>query len=162
MFYMNMGVLNEGEQAEAYKRRKEEEKDKAIENKYGHERQKKMAVIGTADGRSKAYYANPSRGIKDYDADKHRIVSKAEKNGLDYEKASQHEKKMQDNALKASEITRREAERRNEIAKASGKLYDYKFDQMYPTVMDATAKHLRKHPEKLKEDCGIFESVEII
>lgn len=69
---------------------------------------------------------------------------------------------MQDNALKASEITRREAERRNDIAKASGKPYDYKFDQMYPNVMDATAKHLRRHPEKLKEDCGIFESIELI
>ena len=59
---------------------------------------------------------------------------------------------MRDIAHKASEITRKEADRRNAIAKSSGKgSYDRDFDDNYQMVMDATNKHIRRH--RTKHEC---------
>ena len=149
MFYMNMRAFNEGEQAEAYKKRKVEERIKDYENN----RPRSMHQMYSSDGKSKIYYAASDRGISDYDSDKGRVITKAEKNGLDEKRALKHVEKMKDNARKASEITRKEMKNRNN---------DERFDKYYQVAMDATAKHLRRHPESYKEDCGIFESVEII
>ncbi len=144
MFYINMRAFNEGEQAEAYKKRKEEEKY----NNYEKNQQRHMDVNYTNDGKSKAYNAN-TRGL-DYDKDKKRDLTKAEKNGLDEKKALEHEKKMQDIAQKASEKTRREMQNRNNSKD---------FDRNYQIAIDATNRHLRRHPNN---ECGIFESVKFI
>ena len=144
MFYMNMRAFNEGEQADAYKKRKREEEL----NDWKSNRQRHTDVDYSKDGKSKVY--NAATRSSDYDKDKGRNLTKAEKNGLDEKKALEHEKKMRDIAQKSSEITRKESENRNNSRD---------FDDEYRTAMDATNRHLRRHP---KNECGIFESVKII
>lgn len=140
-------LLNEGAQADAYKSRKREERL----SKYEDDKHRRMNVEYSKDGQSKVYHAQTG-SLMDYDSKEGRIISKAEKNGLSKNKALKHEKKMRDIAHKASEITRKEADRRNVIAKSSGKgNYDRDFDDNYQMVMDATNKHIRRH--RTKHEC---------
>ena len=155
MFYMNMCILNEGEQAEAYKKRKSEED---IESERGKNYDRKNQLgINIYDGRHYTYTPKPEKYV-----DGKGWVYRAEENGVDHEKARQYAKKREYNAIKATNIAARELERRekdNDPKTFDGYRYMY---HNYDIAMDAVAKHLRKHPEKLKEDCGIFESIEII
>lgn len=142
-------LLNEGISVDAYKAKKREERL----NKFKDEKHRRMDVEYSKDGMSKVYKANTARAI-DYDAKNNRVITKAEKNGLSADEALKHEKKMKDIAHKASEITRREADRRNQIAKSSGKgTYDEDFDAEYQSVMDATNRHIRRHGNMSKNEC---------
>ena len=147
-------LLTEGAQADAYKAKKREERL----SKYEDEKHRRMNVEYSKDGRSKVYHAQTG-SLMDYDSKEGRIVSKAEKNGLSKNEALKHEEKMRDIAHKASEITRRESNRRDQIAKASGKVYDKDFDSEYQSVMDATNRHMRRHKSQNEsiEDDGYID-----
>ena len=150
-FYMNFGAVNEGEQAEAYKKQKRRER---YEQRQETKRERDM-VPYSDDGHSKNWVANTGKGINNYDTEQKRFVSKAEKNGLSKEDAEKHEKKMMQNSRKGSEIAHKEAERRNNAAKKDGRYYDDDFDDKFKTAVDAANRHVRRHPEAYKE-FGIF------
>ena len=70
--------------------------------------------------------------------------------------ALKHDQKMRDIAHKASEITRKEANRRDQMAKASGKVYDKDFDSDYQSVMDATNRHIRRHDRVKTQNESVY------
>ena len=147
MFYMNMRAFNEGEQAEAYKKRKEDEKlDKQIETE---ERAARRADCGiyrpnknckTGD---KMTPQNPNYGIK------HPIKTI---------KGKKADKKLEEDILNKTNNNPEYNCYRSAGGNRSGRsvMIDYMNGN------DAIKRHFRRHPEKLKEDCGIFESVEFI
>ena len=130
MFYMNMRAFNEGEQAEAYKKRKaEEEARKENERK---ERDKRRYGSGSVGDRMTRY--NPNH--YDYKGDKEKNI-----HGVD--------KMINSINGKIDDMDRKEIA--NEKLHRNSDIYDDKYD--------AINRHLRRHP---KNECGIFESVEII
>ena len=155
MFYMNMRAFNEGEQAEAYKKRKEEEKarkekesDDRAERRYKAEKGDDGRYNSWVDAGRKMTPQNPNYGIM------HPIKT--------YKGAMNDNKRADDIRNKTMQVKEKDKNGRP-IVYTSKKEYDY-----YGTPKelmdygDAINKHFRRHPEKLKEDCGIFESVEII
>ena len=149
-FYMNFGAINEGEQADAYKKKKRMERREARFD--DNERKSRMAPFTNGD-HHKIYTGN---SYSHYDADKGRAITKAEKNGLSKEEAMKHEEKMRKNAIEGNKIAQKEYSRRSEIARANGKgYYDDEFDDQYAVAHGAINKHLRRHPE-VKHECGIF------
>lgn len=152
-FYMNMGarILNEGDQAEAYKDKKREER----RTQFQQSKRERDMVPYSDNGRDKNWVANTGKDISNYNPDEKRFVSKAEKNGIDKESAKKHEEKMMQNSRKGSEIAHREAKRRDEAAKKNGKSYDEEFDDNFKSAVDAANRHIRRHPNAYKE-CGIF------
>ena len=134
MFYMNMGVFNEGEQAEAYKRRKEEEKKK---------REKEI------EERDKRRYDSGSVGDKmtEHNPNHYNYKGNKEKNKSTITKLC--------NAINGGIEDMDRKDEADYIAShynannGTSRSKDYAYD--------AANKHLRKHNE-----CGIFESVVII
>ena len=154
-FYMNMGILNEGEQAKAYKEKKREER---IENRRNSK--SRDMIPYSDDGYLKNYYADTYGNYSDKEK---RFINKAERDGqgLSKEDAEKHNKKMIDNSRKGSEIAHREAKRRNDIAKSKGEVYDHDYDKNFRHAVDAANRHVRRHPSSWHENCGIFEDCEI-
>ena len=154
MFYMNMRAFNEGEQAEAYKKRKEEEKarkekesDDRAERRYKAEKIDDNSYRWVGAGH-KMTPQNPNYGIM------HPI--KTVKGVMNDNK--------RDDAIrdKTSQVKERDKNGRPTIYTNKK---EYEHHGTAKEIMDADnaiRKHFRRHPEKLKEDCGIFESVEII
>ena len=140
--------LLEGAQVEAYKQKKKEE----LYNSLDKQDSRRMHEMYSKDGKSKVYNAATTRGFASYDANEGRSITKAEENGLDKKSALKHKNRMEDIAQQASEITRREAKRRDLIAKQSGHVYDKNFDDNYKIAMDATNKHLRRHGKKSQNE----------
>ena len=135
MFYTNMGVFNEGKQAEEYKRRKEEERERqedAIEERDW--RRYSQHNLGDKMTPRNPNFASFAKDVKEKNTDE-----------LDTNLGSHVLKGMSDDR------------------KRRGKVYEtLKDGPHYRYSYDAVNKHLRRHPEKLKEDCGIFESIELV
>ena len=144
--------LLEGAQAEAYKARKADEEFEKWENGKG----RRMHQNYSNSGNSKVYNAATDRGFASYDSNKKRSITKAEENGLDEKSALAHQRKMQNIAQRAANITEREANRRDANAKKSGKVYDKKFDDNYQIAMDAANRHVRRHGKRLNESIAIL------
>ena len=135
MFYMNYGALNEGEQADAYKKKKADEK-------------------AAQDAEDK------ERNNRRYDPEyEYRIGSKAHINPSDLEhpvKMSDVEKFHKD----VEEDMRRNSQAHDIVAKDNKQRYGHHSDasRYTPNYMqrkDAVNKHMRRHPEAYKEE-GIF------
>lgn len=152
MFYMNMKAFNEGEQAEAYKKRKEEEKAK--ERKETDDRLKgRYRAFKDKDGHTgylepgrKMTKQNPNFGIK------HPIKSI---------KGAMEDNKFEDAVKnKTMQFDKEENGRKYYKNKKEYDIHGTTLDVMNGS--DAINRHFRRHPEKLKENCGIFDCLEML
>ena len=128
MFYMNMRAFNEDEQADAYKKRKEEERLKR--EKEADDRAKRRYGSGSVGNKMTAQNPNHAKYKGDKEKNKSGItkIFNSINGGID-------------------DIERKYDT--NDILHRYSNINDDKYD--------AVNRHLRRHNE-----CGIFESVELI
>ena len=155
MFYMNMGVLNEGEQAEAYKKRKaeeearkEKESDDRVIRRYKAEKDDKGGYDHWHSAGYKMTPHNPNYGLM------HPIKT--------CKGVMNDRKRERDITNKTMQVVERNKIGTPISYKNKDEYSHYGSPKQLMDADDAINKHFRRHPEKLKEDCGIFESVEII
>ena len=188
-FYMNMGILNEGEQAEAYKKRKEEEKLAKEKAEKDHHNKRYPGFRGDDSYlRKPAGSQNPSNKDRNlffvnnhpeiYKKDSERsqkvdnILDKEEsRRKKEYDKASDdyYNAKSENTDKKPllfgrSGWNEKDKKIKEEKARKREDMYN-KRDSYYGTKslenMDAVNRHLRRHPSSWHENCGIFEDCEI-
>lgn len=148
MFYMNYGTFNEGEQADAYKAKKREERHTA---RFQYKDREHGMQPYTDDGFKKNWVAGDR---ENWDPETKRNAYKAEKGGLSEKDAKKHSDKMKEISRKGSEIAHKHSEN---IAKKYGQFSDEAdaFDHNFKSAVDAANRHVRRHPEAYKEE-GIF------
>ena len=137
MFYMNMRAFNEGEQAERYKANKAYEKAKARKEELDRDSRRYNSDISNWKKHDeKLDIAHQHYPLNGKDSDN----SKADKNASNFNSKAWHARygnPNPENTIKARPMT----------------------DEEYKRATDSANRHDRRHT---KNECGIFESVEII
>ena len=153
--FKNIYFLNEGEQAEDYKARKQKEKEEAekadkerFDRRYGQQADrlhtaKKMGIdSGVGDKITWQYHKNGNHPISKYTYDK------GKEDSARREKSEEGASKEVKNAPGSDSIYTRD--RREGVRKLG--IMD---------KVDAKNRHIRRHPDQYKES-GLFECVEFI
>ena len=157
-YYMNMSSFNEGEQAEAYKKKKADEKheyinipDERFDKRYDNKRVRDMdsseMLPNTKFDRHTYHTTDDDKRLKD-------------NKNMSAQQKQNHSDKMYKNRTKAFDMVAKDANRRefeNYWNSYSGNKDSNKHGYSSPAV-DAAARHMRRHPKQYQE-CGIFSEV---
>ena len=158
-FYMNFGVINEGEQAEAYKKRKADEaaaKEKSIEDRLSN-----RYKVQNIDDRTYSIRDDKQTGLKMTKDNPNNSILHPKKKIEGMKKDKEFMQAVKDKTTQTSynrelgrEVRTSKPEwdhgvkNRNASSKNDSRLQNL-------DATDAIKRHFRRHPEKLKE-FGIF------